>query len=186
MSKLSNLKWALGAALAGLVLAAPAGAATIGFELAPIMGSNFSVDVVVSDLGGEVVSAYDLDITFDDTTVTVGSVAFGSALGSGLFDAQLTSPGVLDVAGLSLLSDAELLALQGGDTVTLFTIGGTLAPAAPPPEFGFVFDEFNDVKGLDNQILELDAGGEVIPEPSAALVFAVGALLVGAATRRRA
>jgi hypothetical protein len=184
---------ALTATLASLTLALSANAATIGFDpssLTPDVGDPISVDIVVSDLGGEIVSAYDLDILFDPSVLSANFVAFSDALGSpgeSFLDANLSASGVLDVAGVSLLSDAELLSRQGGDSVVLATLGFTYLGGSTT--LSFSFDAFNDVKGAEAAVLDLaDGTGRVgeapIPEPSAALAFAAGAALVARRVRR--
>jgi len=162
------------------VISQPATAATIGLD--PAMQSvqtsdAVSVDVVFSDLGGEIVSAYDLDITYDPAVLAPVGVVFTTALGDDLLfevlnASDLSAPGVVDMAQLSLLGDDALFALQGGDTVTVATLSFQ-AVGAGTTELGFVFDAVNDVKGRDAAILSLDATGAsatvaAIPEPSGA------------------
>lgn len=59
-------------------------------------------------------------------------------------------------------------------------------------ELDFVFDQFNDVKGRDGAVLPVVASrasievAAPVPEPSAALLFAVGAALVLPTLRRDA
>ena len=67
--------------------------------------------------------------------------------------------------------------------MTLATLGFN-AIADGTSQLSFRFDEFNDVKGLNAEVLDL-TGEAAIPEPSAALVFALGAAVVGTALRRR-
>jgi hypothetical protein len=188
-------KIAIGTFLAALCLlvAGTASAISIGFDPAAVTGAVndvVDVDIVVSDLGGEIVSAYDLDVVYDPSALTVLSVFQPtSSLGSpvipeAFYDVNF-GPGVIDLAGLSLLSDAELLSRQGGDSVVLATLTFQVK-AAGTSQLSFVFDQFNDVKGLRAQPLELEVGGEpAIPEPGAALVFAVGATVMAAAIRRK-
>ena len=104
------------------VLAGPAAAVNIGFDpdsQSVVFGSSLEVDIVFSNLGGEIVSAYDLDITYDSSVLDATGVIFTTALGDELFfevfsDAVLSTPGIVDPFQLSLLSDPELLAIQGG------------------------------------------------------------------------
>jgi hypothetical protein len=160
------------------------------------VGDAVSVDLVFSDLEGEVVSAYDLDILYDPTVLQATEVVFTTQLGDELLfevlnSSDLTSAGVVDLAQLSLLTDDQLFAIQGGDGLTAATLSFQ-AVGAGTTDLGFRFDEFNDVKGRNNEILNLaDTGAAVtvespsgqapIPEPSGAVLFALGALLVGPA-----
>jgi len=187
----------------GSILASPASAVTIGFDPATqsvALGDAVQVDLVISDLGGEIISAYDLDLTYDPTVVDATGVTFTMALGDELFfetfnAVDLSSSGVVDLAQLSLLSDAELAALQPGDSVEVATLHFDTVGAGTT-HFGFVFDDFNDVKGLDGGVLPIveDAGSITvrspseapIPEPSAAILFVAGAMLVRRRVRRRA
>ena len=80
-----KLKQVAGAAalVAGLTLAAlPASAApTISFGAAVVNGSNIEVDVIVADLGNDIVAAYYLDVQFDASTLAFESFAFVLGLG---------------------------------------------------------------------------------------------------------
>lgn len=186
----------------GLLLPGAAGAISIALDPAAQsveVGDAVSVDVVFSGLGGEVVSAYDLDVTYDPGVLAATDVVFTTQLGDELFfeafnGFDLSAPGLVDLAQLSFLTDDELFALQGGDTVTVATLEFQ-AVANGTTALDFVFDAFNDVKGRDAAVLPLDATpasvevgmppSEVpIPEPGAALVFGIGSLLVGGAVRR--
>ena len=178
------------------LLAVSVNAATIGFSpsaSAGNIGDPLSIDIVISDLGGEIVSAYDLDVTYDDAILSATGVSFTAALGDegffeAFYDSDLSTSGIVDLAGVSLLSDADLLALQGGDAVTLASLEFTVI-ANGASVLDFNFDAFNDVKGSNAQILPLDVNpGSVaapIPEPSAALLFFVGILVTRGVLQRR-
>ena len=178
-----------------LFVVGTASAATIGFSPASqtvAVGDFLSVDLVISDLGGEIVSAYDLDVVYDASILSAVSVSFGPLLGDELLfevfnDYDLSVPGLVDLAQLSLLSDAQLLALQGGDSFVLATLGFD-AVGLGTSSLDFVFDAFNDIKGMNAQPLEIVAqsgAASAVPEPSAAVVFALGAAVVAAGIRRR-
>lgn len=175
------------AAFASCWLALPARAVTIALDPAETVasiGDAFVLDVVVSQLAGEVVSAYDLDLVYDASVLSASPVSFSDALGGAsqaFLDASVATPGVVDLAGLSLLSDAELLARQGGDRLTLASLGFTRIGAGDTV-ISFSFDATNDVKGADARVLALTAlPGSVsdaapIPEPDAMLLFSAGFL----------
>ena len=192
-------------AVLGCLPAPAAFAITIGFDPSSQsvgLGDAISVDVVFSDLGDEVISAYDLDITYDASVIDATGVIFTTALGDELFFEvfnafDISTAGVVDLAQLSLLSDATLAALQPGDAVEVATLAFD-AIGAGTAELGFVFDDLNDVKGRNAAVLPVvgevgsifvegnGGGGQApVPEPSAAILFAVGAILVRGRMRRR-
>ena len=184
-----------GALLAFYVLswAPSAHAISLGFVPASQtlgIGDSVAVDVVISDLNaaGEIVSTYDLDVNYDPSILSATGVAFGGFLGDPFFfevlqDSDISVPGVVDFAELSLLSDAELQLLQQ-DTFTLATLFfDTLRLGTSP--LSFFFDSSNDVKGLNGQTLTLTAGDgnvNVVPEPGTLLLQGSG--LAALAARR--
>ena len=106
-----------------------ASAVMIGFSPSSItvnVGDTFDVDVVISDLfaSSEIVSAFDLDVTYDAAILNATAVSFGSylddAFGLSLQDAEFTL-GRIDFSELSFLSDSYLLAIQP-DSFTLATM----------------------------------------------------------------
>ncbi len=159
-----------------------------------VVGNSVTVDVVISGLvaANEIVSAFDLDVTYDSTILTATNVIFGSSLG--IFDFfevfesfELSTSGVVDFAALSALDDTDL-SVQG-DSVTLATLSFD-ALSDGMSSLNFVLDPPNDpapvkdVKGRNAEILLLTVGeGSVdatvapIPEPSTIFLFGSG--LVG-------
>lgn len=171
----------------------PAFAIAIGFSPAsPTVqfGDVFNVDVVVSGLSAakEIVSAYDLGVSYDPTILSASRVSFGPYLndsgGTGLQDALFSSPGIINFAELSFLSDIGLAAQQL-DSFVLATlsfdtlaIGSSTLSFLPSPGFGV------DVKGVSAEVLRLQVGSNLItvipsasvPEPTA-LALMLGAFV---------
>ncbi len=101
-----------GVALSGvamLAFAQPASALTIGFE---VVGTDLRI--VASDLGDEIIAAWDFDIVFDNA-LTVADAFSDGQLGEvnedTIFD-WFDSAGLVDIFEVSFLSDAELADLQ--------------------------------------------------------------------------
>jgi len=121
------------------------------------IGETVAVDVVASNLNGEIVSAYDLDITYDSLVLAATGITFANGLGDALFfevfeSFDLSVPGLIDLAQLSLLPDDLLFAMQGGQELLLATIFfDTLS--AGVSTLDFIFDAVNDVKTFDAAVL---------------------------------
>jgi len=173
-----------------LVFASSSSAATIGFS--PVaqsasLGDPVSVDVVVSGLGGEIVSAYDLDVTYDATVLDATSVTFSPFLGDPSFfevfeGFNLGTVGVVDLAALSLLSDASLLSLQGGSSVVLATLE-FMTVGFGTSLLDFSWDAWNDVTGAGGAPLDVESDSGSIdvptPVPVPAAIWLFGTALLG-------
>ncbi len=187
------------AAFAALVIAAPARAITISFVPSSTtvdVGDPIDIDVLVSDLGIEIVSAYDLDVDYDSTIVTATGVTFTPFLGGPLdaMEVAILNPGFIDFFAVSFLSDDELAALQGGP----FVLATLSFVAISPGTTSLIFDPIKfpgiDVKGRDGARLAVNAEeGEInvreqtrIPEPSTLWLGLVGLLAARELRRRRA
>lgn len=193
------------AVLAALVTAAPARAVTISFNPSSTtvdVGDLVNIDVVISGLDGseDIASAYDLDVTYDSSIVNATDVAFGPFLGDEgnfevLNDFDLT-PGRIDFAAESMLTDQQLAALQP-DSFLLATLSfialtpGTTAlnfdPDEPPGILivsfgGFPIDPDTIIAGTG----EITVRGPVqTPEPSTLWLGLVGLLAARELRRRR-
>ena len=161
----------------------------------------FSVDVVISGLengGDEIVSAFDLDVGFDASILQANSVTFGLSLGDPVFfeaftDSDLSNPGFVNLAELSLLPDPVLQALQG-DSIVLASIEFT-ALAGGASNLSFISGLFGyDVKGLNAALLDINVEdglvnvatpSTVVPVPAALPLMVSGLAFLGFQGRRR-
>ena len=160
------------------------------------VGEAFELSLSVSELGGEIVSAFDLDLVFDAALFTASDVVFGTMLGGPTDSASgsLISAGRVDLFELSFLSDDTLAAMQA-DPVTLATLSLT-AIAAGNGLFAFDVETPPglDVKGrgalrlefdsVDGYALAVAAPPVSVPEP--APLALLSAALAPLAWRRRA
>jgi len=179
---------------------APASAVSIGFSpaspISVLTGDTFGVDLVVSDLGSDVVSAFDVDVTYDMGLLSPIDYAFSSEqIGGGplgdwsMFETvnnddftvdPFATAGIVDLFETSLLSDTELAALQGGGPVTLARIEFEAIDNGDA-NLGFIWDAFNDVKGRNNKPIIPSS----VPEPTTIVLYGLGLALAGLAGLRR-
>ena len=152
-------------------------------------GDAFDVDVVVSGLSAvnEIVSTYDFDISYDTSILSATAVSFGQYLddlfvpGFSFQDAILTTPGIVDFAELSLLSDQEL-ATQQPDSFLLASLSFQ-AVGVGISQLLFVSDPVGgiDVKGRNYSPLTVDVTGTQVtvspaasvPEPNTFLLMLI-------------
>jgi len=191
-----------------VLLQAPLASATsIDLVVNSPVGLLQDVDIVVSGLPtGEIVSAFDLDVLYNPLEVqpvvdgvTGNYVDFGPWLGDPLLLEALTDScpgpcnlgfntpisGVVDLAEVSLLLNADLVALQSGlgGSFTLATLNFQYIPDdGGLPGYALSWTAGNDVKGLDPSVPIYPENP--IPEPSTVLLITSG-LLGLAAFRRR-
>ena len=179
-----------------LLLAVRGEAISIGLSPSPVatsVGGSFSLDLVVAGLGDGIapsLGAYDLDVLFDTSLMSLDSVSFGDLLGGAadaLQDAFANGVGSWNVSELSLLSPSELDALQPASFVLATLDFTAVAEGTGSVALGNAIagDGFGSPLELQLGAARVEiGGGAVVPEPGAALLFGLGALAVARARRR--
>ncbi len=150
---------------------------TAPFSVSP---GTILVDVNVSGLDGEIVSAYDLDVSYDTNVLSFNNVGFDTLLGDEFFFEVLNSdtglnsaPGLIDFAAISLLSDAELEALQApNESIRLVTLEFDVLQTTIT-NLEFIFGPSKDVKCSNNVPCIVD-NSEPIPTPLPATLWLLG------------
>jgi PEP-CTERM motif len=175
-----------------LVAARPAEAISVGFEGLPATvtaGQSFDVDVVVTGIVDEIISAWDIDVSFDPAALNALGVGFyGAEWGGDLNDAFYDSDvqnGLIDAWLVSLLSDNELRAAQCpggacGPTLRLTTLSFTALADGAPVLSLVNWGPWNDIKCENNrQCFPVST-----PEPGTLALLSLGLLGLGLGRRR--
>jgi hypothetical protein len=127
------------------------------------VGQPVTVKLLVTGLeaGGaaEIIGAVDLDIEYDPGLLAPTDVTLGSSLADGPASSfqsfDLSTPGVVDLAEVSLLADSALESTQPGSFLLATIAFNTLTIGMS--SLTVVFDQFNDVKGFNADVLILEA-----------------------------
>jgi hypothetical protein len=126
------------------------------------------IQVWVRDLNTDIISGFDIDITFDDSVLTFDESSFGTLLGDNInsFQSTVLTGNTINVAEVSLLFDSELQLLQASSDFMLASLRfwGTAVG------LGGASITMTDVVGENFTSLQVDIGQffsiTVIPDPS--------------------
>ncbi|MDH3387883.1 MAG: hypothetical protein OEN02_08240 [Gammaproteobacteria bacterium] len=160
------------------------------------LGNPVSVDLRISDLGDDILTGFDLDISFDDSILGFQSFTFGTGLdvfglGFNFTDVMDLGGGVVNVFELSLDFDLDLMLFQPDDFVlgTFDFSTLSLGTSALDISFALLSGEY-DAFGFATELhADLRAGSvtvSVIPVPAAVWLFGTGLVgLIGFGKRRK-
>jgi len=179
------------------VLSVCQGAHALSLEINPVaqtrnVGQVLAYDVWVRGVGAEILTGFDIDLSYDPAVLGLTSLAFGTGLNKGnpadslQWQSASPSPGTLNAAEVTWLPDADLITDQPDDFV-LFSLGfagiapGTSAlrltlhtlsghaepdPSSPcPPCMQLPVELFADSLGDASATILAPPPGD-IPEPS--------------------
>jgi hypothetical protein len=191
--------WAL--ALGAMLSATPASAITLTFTPSAQhvnVGDTVSVDVTLSGLGSEILSAYDLNFLWDSSVLNWAVITVSDNLGMSLGINHNGLPnGNAGFDNSSLEADADLAAVQPDDFLMFRFTFTALADGVTSFTLGLDPDFERNFVGLDALSLNVDVGsaciavgqGEcrtAVPEPGTLALLGLGVLGMGLSRRRRA
>lgn len=175
--------------LLSIFAAIPGRAVTIDIQPASqtkTLGSPATVDVRATLGTDEIISAFDLGLTYDTSILAYTGFTFHDYLGSPLSfqDANEPSPGEIQFTESSLLSDGEIATLQSSGTFLLGTLTfDTIGLGTSPLNFDATFPNmvvsysYGEITPVltDGSITVVQGGA--VPEPASILL--VGLVLAG-------
>ncbi len=190
-----NKLWLFMAVLSLLIFSISSSSQVVSLDIVPAnqnvaVGDTVDVDIVIAGLGNfasDSLGAFDLDVTFDSSILSLTNYQLGSYLGDTMmgeaFDLSWgeTSPGVINISELSFLFDWELDALQSS-SFTLATVSfdalsvgsSNLGISPPVPFVDMLSDAFGVALTLDNTPSGTVNVTAPVPEPATILLFGLG------------
>lgn len=186
-------------ALGAMLSAAPASAITLTFTPSSQhvnIGDSVSVDVTLSGLGSEILSAYDLNFLWDPSVLGWTVISVSDNLGTSLgINTNGLPNGNSGFDNSSLETDADLAASQPNDFLMFRFSFVATADGVTSFTLGLDPDFERNFVGLDALSLNVDVGSACIavgtgscavPEPGTLALLGLGVLGMGLSRRRRA
>lgn len=188
----------LATAFAAMVAAAPGTASALSLDFTPATqtiaeGGTASIDVWLRDLGGTLIGAFDISLSFDPAVLGLapGPVVFGTGLGDPSQSVRSVNGGAgsIDVAEVSLLTASELDALQSSSNdLLLLTLSFSGLKAGFSPVDAYYLLLSDAAGGMAHYDITFSPAVEVqprqfVPEPGTFLLLGVG--IFGLAGLRR-
>jgi hypothetical protein len=154
------------------------------------VGDSFGVNLVISGLDPSLgLGAYAFKVNYDPGILNAIGVTFGSSLGNpnSIAGYDLTSPGIISISEVSLLSTTDLLSLQPVTFFTLATLSFHASAAGFSPltlTFSFAEDwnGLGDAAGFDIGDYTTGAGqvtvNTVVPVPASLWLLGSGVIVL--------
>ncbi len=181
----------LGVCATALAFAMPASAFTVNLSTV-----GQSLQVGVSGISGETITAYDLFITYAPSLFgNITGVVSNNQLGdTGLFEAIFIATsvaGTVEGDEVSLLTNAQVNALQTGAAFTLFTVQFDALADLSTANFALGFSAsgapstMGCANGVDGTVRCFSNAPTPIPEPMSLALVVLGLAGAGVTSRRR-
>ncbi len=160
-----------------------------------LLSGQASVDITASNLQNEYIGAFDFDVNWDNSILSLASVSFGSALGGGLLSFQNESTnnglGISTLAEASFLSDLTSLQTGTTDIILATLVFDTLSVGQSIlnltgniPGGGFLGDENGFLLATNANTGSINVVATQVPVPETLFLMGAGLLTLLSVRRR--